>query len=169
MDAAQSPLAHIDFSIADLGWVTTSAAACTNGSAPPSALGRMLYTCNARTKIERLWPLMGDPKHGEPGDIRKFERMGTRPDQHVIAPPAKPFAFHEKNLTGGHQRKEARLRQLHTHWADAVRDWPDIVLTPRPIPRGTGPWANVSVLKVWPSRRLGRLPRRAPPHLHRGH
>jgi selenocysteine lyase/cysteine desulfurase len=140
VDAAHS-FAHIDFSIPDLGcdYLGTS---LHKWLCAPLGLG-MLYV--KRDKIERLWPLMGDQAR-EPGDIRKFERMGTRPDQHVIA-LREAIRFHEKI---GHQRKEARLRQLHTHWADAVRDWPGIVLNTPADPARHGAVGNVGLEGVTP-------------------
>lgn len=140
VDAAHS-FAHIDFAIRDLDcdYLGTS---LHKWLCAPLGLG-MLYV--KQDKIDRLWPLMGDMTR-DPGDIRKFERMGTRPDQHVIA-LREAIRFHREIGAG---RKEARLRLLHRRWADAVREWPRIVLNTPTEPHRHGAVGNVGIEGVAP-------------------
>lgn len=88
--------------------------------ASPLGLG-MLYV--RRDKIEKVWPLMGDVSRDR-GDIRKLERLGTRPESaHVGLLEA--IRLHEEI---GPAHKLARMRFLHARWSEALREVPGVVV-----------------------------------------
>lgn len=65
-----------------------------------------------REKIPQLWPLMA-AAHGQRGDIRKYEEIGTHPQANFNAVSA-ALAFSQGM---GFDRKIARLRYLRDRWA----------------------------------------------------
>ncbi|MFW5883668.1 MAG: aminotransferase class V-fold PLP-dependent enzyme, partial [Verrucomicrobiota bacterium] len=109
--------AHVDFKIPDLG-VDYCGTSLHKWLCSPHGLG-MLYV--RKDKIEKIWPLMGDTVRPR-GDIRKLERLGTRPENALIG-LREAIRFHEK--IGG-EVKQARLRHLNQYWTSQVRDLPGV-------------------------------------------
>jgi selenocysteine lyase/cysteine desulfurase len=100
-------LAHLHFSIADLGCDYYGVSLHKWLSAPIGT--GLLYV--RRDRIAGLWPLMAAAPEQD-ADIRKFEEIGTHPAALVLG-IADALAFHE-SLGGA--RKEARLRYLRDCW-----------------------------------------------------
>jgi selenocysteine lyase/cysteine desulfurase len=114
----------------------------------PVGLG-LLYV--RRDKIGKVWPLLGDHVRDR-DDIRKLERVGTRPDDHVIA-LREAIRFHRLL---GFERKRARLRHLARTWTSAVEALPGVILnTPRAEHRH-GAIMNIAIEGIEP----GELSRR---------
>lgn len=74
-----------------------------------------------KTKIGRVWPLMGADK-SQVENIRKFENLGTRsfPIEMSIG-----YALDLHQLIGS-ERKEQRLHFLKNYWMDRVSDVPGL-------------------------------------------
>lgn len=105
-------LAHLHFSIADLG-CDYYGVSLHKWLFAPIGTG-LLYV--RRDKIKGLWPLM-PAKPEQDGDIRKFEEIGTHPAALTLG-IAEALTFHGQ--IGG-ARKEARMRYLRDTWAGALR------------------------------------------------
>ena len=96
-------------------------------------------------RIEKLWPIFGDPKIDGP-DIMKLNHTGTHP-VHTDLAIMNALDFHESI---GTSRKEARLRYLQNYWTRQVRTTPNIVMnTPRDERRSCG-IANVGISGIQP-------------------
>jgi selenocysteine lyase/cysteine desulfurase len=106
VDGAQA-FGQLDFTLGDLGcdFYATSLHKWMMG---PHGTG-MLYV--RRDHVEGLWPLM-PPEEAEPGDIRKFEDVGTQSLSGFLA-LSEALTFHHGI---GAARKEARLRYLRDYW-----------------------------------------------------
>jgi len=72
-------------------------------------------------RVSALWPLYGVDDPGS-ADVRKFERIGTRPGASVAA-IGQALDFYE---LVGPARKEARLRMLLQYLIDGLRDEPRV-------------------------------------------
>jgi selenocysteine lyase/cysteine desulfurase len=101
-------LAHVEFSLADLG-CDYYGVSLHKWLHAPIGTG-LLYV--RREKIKGLWPLMAAPAEMD-GDIRKFEEIGTHPEALALG-IGEALTFHD-GLGGA--RKEARLRYLRDRWA----------------------------------------------------
>lgn len=101
-------LAHLDFSLADLG-CDFYGVSLHKWLFAPHGTG-LLYV--RRERIKGLWPLMAADASKD-GDIRKFEEIGTHPAANVLG-IAEALTFHQQI---GPARKEARLRYLKDVWA----------------------------------------------------
>ena len=140
VDAAHS-FAHIDYQISDLGcdYLGTS---LHKWLCSPLGMG-LLYV--RRDKISKVWPLFGDTRRA-PEDIRKLEKLGTRPESAHIG-VLEAIRFHQAI---GSTRKQARLRYLHDTWAKEVRAMPRVrVLTPAESARH-GAVGNIAIDGVAP-------------------
>jgi selenocysteine lyase/cysteine desulfurase len=140
VDAAHA-FAHVDFKVSDLGcdYLGTS---LHKWLCSPVGLG-MLYV--KKEKISSLWGLMGDTARAD-GDIRKLERLGTRPYNHHRG-LREAIRYH---LAIGAAEKQERLRYLNTYWTSRFRVHERVVLK---TPADTGRYgaiANVGIEGVEP-------------------
>jgi selenocysteine lyase/cysteine desulfurase len=112
-------LAQLPFSVAELEADFFGASLHKWLGAP---LGNGMLWMRA-AEIERVEPLFADVDR-PPGDIRRFEHVGTRP-AHDFEAIADAIDFHER--IGG-QAKRERLLWLRQRWVRAVADAPGIRL-----------------------------------------
>lgn len=138
VDSAHA-FAHIDYKVADLGcdYLGTS---LHKWLCSPVGLG-MLYV--KKDKIPQLWGLMGDTARDD-GDIRKLERLGTRPFNHHRG-LREAIRYHEAIGAPG---KQARLRYLNRYWTKHFRDHERVVLKTPEDPERHGALANVGIRGV---------------------
>jgi len=118
VDAAHS-FAHVDYKIPDLhcDYFGTS---LHKWLCAPLGNGLMYIK---KDKIKNVWPLFGDNAYSA-DDIRKFERIGTRPPAEYLT-LANSIRFHNSI---GSKRKEERLRYLKNYWAEKVKSFPKVKL-----------------------------------------
>jgi selenocysteine lyase/cysteine desulfurase len=76
-----------------------------------------------KSKIGKLWPLMGAPEDMKE-NIRKFEEVGTKPVANHNA-ISEALTFHE---TIGPERKAARLRYLKSLWTQRLGRLPGVTI-----------------------------------------
>ncbi|MBM4107790.1 MAG: aminotransferase class V-fold PLP-dependent enzyme [Phycisphaerae bacterium] len=122
-------LAHLHFSIADLG-CDYYGVSLHKWLFAPIGTG-LLYV--RKDKVRGLWPLMA-AKPEQDDDIRKFEEIGTHPAALSLG-IADAVTFHEQ--IGG-ARKEARMRYLRDTWANALRGEDRVRLLTSLDPRFSG-------------------------------
>lgn len=140
VDAAHS-FAQLDFRLPDTGADYLGSSLHKWLCAPLGA--GLLYV--KRDKIASVWPLMGDTSRA-PEDIRKLERLGTRPPWTMLAIP-EAIRFHR---LVGPARKEARLRHLQERWTGRVRGMPRVRVNTPPGERACA-IANVGVEGLTPA------------------
>lgn len=144
VDSAHA-FAHVDYKIPDLGcdYLGTS---LHKWLCAPVGMG-MLYV--KREKIAKVWGLMGETTRAD-DDIRKLERLGTRPFNHHHGMRA---AIRYHNALGA-ANKEARLRYLNTYWTTPLRHHERIYFNTPADPARHVAIANVGIRGVDP-RALG--------------
>ncbi|MBC2605309.1 aminotransferase class V-fold PLP-dependent enzyme [Pelagicoccus albus] len=141
LDSAHA-FAHIDYDIPDLGcdYLGTS---LHKWLGSPVGLG-MLYV--KKEKIPQVWGLMGDTVRAD-DDIRKLERLGTRPYNHHRGLRT-AIKYHDEI---GSSEKFERLNYLNTYWTSHFRDHERVFLnTPKEKMRH-GAIANVGIEGVDPA------------------
>ncbi|MBD5778837.1 aminotransferase class V-fold PLP-dependent enzyme [Pelagicoccus sp. NFK12] len=138
VDSAHA-FAHVDYKVSDLGcdYLGTS---LHKWLCSPVGLG-MLYV--KKDKIAKLWGLMGDTARAD-DDIRKLERLGTRPYNHHRG-LREAIRYHDAI---GSAAKYERLRYLNTYWTSHFRDHERVVLKTPEDPARHGAIANVGVKGV---------------------
>ncbi len=140
VDAAHS-FAQVNFTVPDLGGdylgVSLHKWLCV-----PLGAG-LLHV--RKDKIRKVWPLFGETSVPD-DDIRKLERIGTKPVWTALTIPD-AIRFH--NLIGA-DRKEARLRYLQQYWTDKVRGLKNVTLNTPTGPRACA-IANVAVAGLTPA------------------
>lgn len=109
----------------------------------PVGLG-MLYV--KKEKIPQVWGLMGDMAR-ERDDIRKLERLGTRPYNHHRGLRA-AIRYHDAI---GSANKYARLQYLNTYWTQHFRNHDRVILKTPEDSNRHGAIANVGIDGVSPS------------------
>lgn len=138
VDSAHA-FAHMDFKIPDLGcdYLGTS---LHKWLCAPVGMG-LLYV--KKEKIPQLWGLMGDTARSD-DDIRKLERLGTRPYNHHRG-LREAIRYHGAI---GSAEKQERLRYLNTYWTHHFRDHDRVVLKTPSDPARHGALANVGIRGV---------------------
>ena len=140
--------AHIQYRIDDLHCDYYAASLHKWLSVP---LGAGILYVN-KTRIENVWPLMGDGEK-QKNKIRRLNHVGTHP-VHTDLTINDSIDYYEMV---GHQRKEARLRYLQLYWSDKVRNIPKIIVnTPADASRSCG-IANVGIEGITPADLAQRL------------
>lgn len=142
VDSAHA-FAHVDYQIPDLkcDYLGTS---LHKWLGSPVGLG-LLYV--KREKIPQVWGLMGDTVRAD-DDIRKLERLGTRPYNHHRGLRA-AISFHNEI---GSAEKYERLRFLNTYWTSQFRDHQRIFINTPESSARHGAIANVGIKGVDPSK-----------------
>ncbi|MDQ8182625.1 aminotransferase class V-fold PLP-dependent enzyme [Pelagicoccus sp. SDUM812005] len=140
VDSAHA-FAHVDYKVSDLDcdYLGTS---LHKWLCSPVGLG-MLYV--KKEKIPKLWGLMGDTVRAD-DDIRKLERLGTRPYNHHRG-LREAIRYHEAI---GAAEKYERLRYLNTYWTQHFRDHERVVLKTPAASERHGAIANVGIEGVDP-------------------
>ncbi|MDQ8203767.1 aminotransferase class V-fold PLP-dependent enzyme [Pelagicoccus sp. SDUM812003] len=133
--------AHVDYRIPDFDcdYLGTS---LHKWLCSPVGMG-MLYV--RKDRIPHVWGLMGDVAR-EDGDIRKLERLGTRPYNHHIG-MREAIRYHD--AIGG-EAKMQRLRYLNQYWTRRYRDHERVFLNTPDDPSRHGAIANVGIRGVDP-------------------
>ncbi len=140
--------AHIQYRIDDLHCDYYAASLHKWLSVP---LGAGILYVN-KTRIENVWPLMGDGEK-QKNKIRRLNHVGTHP-VHTDLTINDSIDYYEMV---GHERKEARLRYLQLYWSDKVRNIPKIIVnTPADPSRSCG-IANVGIEGITPADLAQRL------------
>ena len=140
--------AHIQYRIDDLHCDYYAASLHKWLSVP---LGAGILYVN-KTRIENVWPLMGDGEK-QKNKIRRLNHVGTHP-VHTDLTINDSIDYYEMV---GHERKEARLRYLQLYWSDKVRNIPKIIVnTPADASRSCG-IANVGIEGITPADLAQRL------------
>lgn len=140
--------AHIQYRIDDLHCDYYAASLHKWLSVP---LGAGILYVN-KTRIENVWPLMGDGEK-QKNKIRRLNHVGTHP-VHTDLTINDSIDYYEMI---GHERKEARLRYLQLYWSDKVRNIPKIIVnTPADPSRSCG-IANVGIEGITPADLAQRL------------
>lgn len=147
VDGAHS-FALLDFKIPDLG-CDYFATSLHKWMCAPFGSG-MLYV--KKDKIETIWALFPDDKPLG-GDIRKFERMGTRNFATEMA-IGTALDFH---LSIGSKRKEDRLRSLKDYWAVKVKDFPGVHVKTSLNPKYSCVVALISIENMKPGELVSKL------------
>lgn len=127
---------HMDFRLADLN-VDFYGASLHKWLCGPLGTG-ILYA--KRDKIETVWPLMA-ANAGMATDIRKFEQIGTHPEDATLA-LTESLDLHE--AIGG-ARKLARLEYLRDRWVDRLLTQGRVRLNTDLTPGRAGSIVNVAV------------------------
>jgi selenocysteine lyase/cysteine desulfurase len=139
-DAAHS-FAHLDFEIPDLECDYFATSLHKWLGAP---LGTGLLWVHS-SKIEKLWPLMGDTE--KPLDsIEKLEHIGTHAPSSVLGISA-ALQYHHAI---GSENKESRLLYLRDYWLDKVRLFPEIEVNSPDTKNRYGAIANISITGMDP-------------------
>lgn len=138
VDSAHA-FAQVDYKIPDLDcdYLGTS---LHKWLCAPVGMG-MLYV--KKDKIPKLWGLMGDTARAD-DDIRKLERLGTRPYNHHRG-MREAIRYH--NAIGSAEKLE-RLRYLNTYWTHHFRNHDRVVLKTPSDPQRHGAIANVGISGV---------------------
>ena len=134
--------AHVEFTIPDLD-CDYYAASLHKWLGCPLGTGILFVK---REKIPALWPIYGDWRMTDDGDIMKLNHTGTHPVHTDLAIEA-AIAFHEMI---GIRRKEARLRHLQNYWTNKVRGLPNVVMNTPADPARSCAIANFGVKGVAP-------------------
>lgn len=138
VDSAHA-VAHVDFRISDLD-CDYLGSSLHKWLCAPVGVG-LLYV--KKEKIAKVWGLMGDTAR-EDGDIRKLERLGTRPYNHHRGLRA---AIRYHNAIGGELKLE-RLRYLNRYWTAGLRGHERLVVNTPEDPARHGAVANVGLRGV---------------------
>jgi len=140
VDGAHS-FSHVDMDVSDIG-CDYYASSLHKWLGAPLGNG-LLYV--KEDKINRLWPLYGDTQYDE-NDIMKLEHFGTRPcsNQNGI------LSAIDFNMKIGKKAKSGRLKQLQSHWTNALKNEKNIIInTPLESGQSYG-IANVGVKGMTP-------------------
>jgi len=129
--------AHFEYTIPELG-CDYYGASLHKWLGSPLGTG-ILYV--RRDKIATLWPIFGDYRMTNDGDIMKLNHTGTHPVHTDLAITA-AIAFH--NAIGS-RRKEARLRYLQNYWTGKVRSMGNVDLYTPADPARSCAIANVGI------------------------
>ncbi|MCH6258155.1 aminotransferase class V-fold PLP-dependent enzyme [Puniceicoccaceae bacterium K14] len=142
LDSAHA-FSHIDFKISELNcdYLGTSLHKWT---CSPVGLG-LLYV--KKEKIPKVWGLMGDVIRPE-DDIRKLERIGTRPYNHMRG-LRNAIRYHDAI---GSKTKQERLRYLNTYWTQHFRNHDRVYINTPVDPNRHGAIANVGIRGVEPQK-----------------
>lgn len=140
VDSAHA-FAHIEYRVPDLNcdYLGTS---LHKWLCSPLGMG-LLYV--KKEKIPQVWGLMGDTVRKR-DDIRKLERLGTRPYNHHRG-LREAIRFHDAI---GASNKYERLRYLNTYWTQRFRSSERVFLNTPSDPNRYGAIANVGIDGVDP-------------------
>lgn len=132
---------HLDFRLADLD-VDFYGASLHKWLCGPLGTG-ILYA--RRERIASVWPLLA-ASHTLDDDIRKFEQIGTHPEDATLA-LTESLDLHEAI---GSARKAARLERLRDRWADRLEAHERVTLNTHRGPGAAGAIANLAIEGIDP-------------------